>query len=126
MSSAHTELYKGKIFTVLFAVFLGGAAAGAVGMKVYHDRVGTNRAASSPTSLLAVDHLAAELDLDDRQYSEVRSVLDECIMHEADMMNRIRILRDGGRESIYKILNQEQQREFELLLNQAFETLPAH
>ena len=123
MSSVHVEFYKGKIFTVLFAVFLGGVAAGGIGMKVYHDHV-------LHDSMLGVDvgteetyetvqHLAEELDLSEQQFSDIKAVLDECIMNEAEMMNQIQMLRTALRERITKILNSEQRDRFEVLLHQA-------
>ena len=125
----HVEFYKGKIFTVLFAVFLGGGAAGGIGMKVYHDHV-------LHDSTLAVDvrtdetyqtlkHLAEELDLSERQFSNIKTVLDECIMNEADLMKRIQMLRAELRERITEILNSEQRDKFEVLLHDAAPATPA-
>jgi hypothetical protein len=60
--------------------------------------------------------LRDELKLDDRQYSQVHSVLDEIIMEEADMVSRIQALRTEGRERIEKILNDQQRERFRTLL----------
>ncbi len=128
MSSAHVEYYKGKIFTVLFGVFLGGAAAGGIGMKAYQDHFRPSATDATPAgSYESVEHLADELNLNDKQYSEIRSVLDECIMHEADMMNRIQNLRTETRQRISKILDSEQREKFDLLLHQVSTTpTPSH
>ena len=128
MSSAHVEYYKGKIFTVLFAVFLGGGAAGAIGMKAYQDHLRPGATGTTPSgSYESVEHLADELNLNEKQYSAIRSVLDECIMHEADMMNRIQNLRTETRQRISKILDSEQREKFELLLHQVSATpTPSH
>ena len=115
----HVEFYKGKIFTVLFAVFLGGAAAGGIGVKVYQDHT---RHPSEPVIDLKpyqmVQHLADELALNEQQFGEIQAVLDECIMKEADMMNRIQMLRTEGRKRISELLNSEQREKFEALLHQ--------
>ena len=123
MSSAHVEFYKGKIFTVLFAVFLGGVAAGAIGMKVYHDYVLHDSTlgvdVGTDDTYQTLQHLAEELDLSEQQYSDMKAVLDESIMNEAEMMSRIQMLRTELRERITAILNSEQRDRFEVLLHQA-------
>ncbi len=122
MSTAHVEFYKGKICGVLFVVFLCGVAAGAVALRVYQGATqpleiadGLNRA-GDPSA--AVEHLRDELGLNDQQYSRVHSVLDEYIMHEADMVSRIQALRTEGRERIEKILNVQQREQFRTLLHE--------
>ncbi|MDA1316222.1 MAG: hypothetical protein O2968_23125 [Acidobacteria bacterium] len=121
MSTSHVEFYKGKICGVLFVVFLCGVAAGGVGLRVYQaavpslpEDIGGLNPASDPSA--AVEHLRDELKLDDQQYSQVHSVLDECIMQEADMVSRIQALRSEGRERIEKILNDQQRERFRTLL----------
>ena len=121
MSTSHVEFYKGKICGVLSVVFVCGVAAGAVGLRVYQAVVpaapvtaGALNPASDPSA--AVEHLRDELKLDDQQYSQVHSVLDECIMQEADMVSRIQALRTEGRERIEKILNDQQRERFRTLL----------
>lgn len=123
MSSAHVEFYKGKIFTVLFAVFLGGVAAGAIGMKVYHDHVLHDSTlgvdVGTDDTYQTLQHLAEELDLSEQQYSDMKAVLDGSIMNEAEMMSRIQMLRTELRERITEILNSKQRDRFEVLLHQA-------
>ena len=121
MSTSHVEFYKGKICGVLFVVFLCGVAAGAVALKIYQAAVpsstvaaGALNPAKDPSA--AVEHLREELKLDDQQYSLVHSVLDECIMQEADMVSRIQALRTEGRERIEKILTDQQREQFRTLL----------
>jgi CHAD domain-containing protein len=65
-----------------------------------------------------VQHLADELDLNEQQFGETQAVLDECIMKEADMMNRIQMLRTEGRKRISELLNSEQRKKFKALLHQ--------
>jgi hypothetical protein len=117
MSSPQVELYRGKIFGVLFVVFLCGMAAGAVGMKVYVTEL-TPVADNAHDLKSALAHLSEELDLDSQQVIQVRSVLDECIMEEAELMEQIRTLRAGGRLRIEKILNESQKKKFETLLHE--------
>jgi hypothetical protein len=113
MTSAHVEFYKGKIVGVFLVVFICGMAAGGVGMKAYIDH-----AEPQPTAVEldrtreVMGRLKAELHLDDNQFSQVRGVLDECIMYEADMLSQIETLRSDGRTRIEKILDDEQRKTF--------------
>jgi len=63
--------------------------------------------------------LKEELGLDEKQFSEVHSVLDECIMQEADMFSRIESLRSDGRARIEMILNDQQRETFRNILLKA-------
>ncbi len=121
MTSAHVEFYKGKICGVLFVVFVCGVAAGGVGMKAYLEHTASPpQSGFDPDSpRLAVERLQEELGLDDKQFSEVHSVLDECIMREADMFSRIESLRSDGRVRIERILNDQQRETFRNLLLKA-------
>ena len=117
MSTSHIGFYKGKICGVLSVVFLCGLAAGAVGMWAYQSGGNPESHAGighHPTEEVseAMAELRKELGLDDRQSSEVYSVLDECIMQEADMFVRIQELRNDGRERIARILNDQQREKF--------------
>ena len=113
MTSAHVEFYKGKIVGVLLVVFVCGMAAGGVGMKAYLDHAEPEpEAAGLEATREVMDRLKAELHLNDEQFTEVRGVLDECIMYEADMMSQIESLRSNGRDRIEKILDDEQRETF--------------
>ncbi len=118
MTNAQVTFYKGKIAGVLSVVFLAGMLAGAVGTSVYQQQAASAPHADSHPASLAVEHLRDELSLDNEQYAQVRGVLDECIMLEADMLTQIQLLRSDGRERIVKVLNSDQRAKFESLLNQ--------
>jgi hypothetical protein len=49
---------------------------------------------------------------------EVQSVLDECIMREADLLTQLALTRTDGRGRIMRILNESQQEKFDTLLRQ--------
>lgn len=118
MTNAQVTFYKGKIAGVLSVVFLAGMLAGAVGTSVYQRQTASAPHADSHRASLAVEHLRDELGLDSEQYAQVRGVLDECIMLEADMLTQIQLLRSDGRERIVKVLNSDQRAKFESLLHQ--------
>ena len=71
------------------------------------------------TNLGAVEHLRQELVLDAAQVQHVRDILDQCIMHEADLMLQIRVNQNSARERIMKILNPEKRSRFQSELFEA-------
>ena len=122
MAGEYIDSCKGKAFAVLFFVFVGGMAAGALSLKVYQ-RYGDPEVAATldrhqhqPT--LAVERLRAELNLNETQFVEVQSVLDECIMKEADLLTQLALTRTDGRGRIMRILDESQQVKFDTLLRQ--------
>ena len=123
MAGEYIDSCKGKAFAVLLFVFVGGMAAGALSLKVYQRYDGAGMAAASlgrhqhqPT--LAVERLREELNLNETQFVEVQSVLDECIMREADLLTQLALTRTDGRGRIMRILNESQQEKFDTLLRQ--------
>jgi hypothetical protein len=122
MAGEYIDSCKGKAFAVLFFVFVGGMAAGALSLKVYQRQSGvevaavTQRHQHQPT--LAVERLREELNLNETQFVEVQSVLDECIMREADLLTQLALTRTDGRGRIMRILNESQQEKFDTLLRQ--------
>jgi hypothetical protein len=122
MSDAYIDSCKGKAFAILFFVFAAGMAAGAFSLTVYQRHVG-EAAEAAPLgqhqhqSTLAVERLRRQLDLNEAQFVEMQSVLDECIMKEADLLTQLALTRSDGRERIMKILDTEQQQKFEIILD---------
>jgi hypothetical protein len=120
MAGEYIDSCKGKAFAVLFFVFVGGMAAGALSLKVYQRYGGAEVVAMSqrhqhqPT--LAVERLRQELNLNETQFVEVQSVLDECIMKEADLLTQLALTRTDGRVRIMRILDESQQQKFDTLL----------
>lgn len=124
MRNAYLESSQGKALAVLLLVFLGGAASGALGIRAYQHFAPPEDTAVSPApspklSELAVEHLREELELDSTQMSRVQSILDQCIMKQADMYVELRNLQSEGREQILAILNEKQRKKFETLIDQA-------
>jgi hypothetical protein len=122
MSDAYIDSCKGKAFAILFFVFAAGMAAGAFSLTVYQRHVGVTAETVPPGQhqhqpTLAVERLRRQLDLNEVQFVEMQSVLDECIMKEADLLTHLALTRSDGRERIMKILDSEQQQKFEILLD---------
>ena len=124
MSDIAVDACRGKALAVLVVVFVGGAASGVIGSHVFQSVTPATPVVKTPddlaeTNLGAVEHLRQELVLDAAQVQHVRDILDQCIMHEADLMMRIRVNQHSARERIMKILNPEQRSRFQSELFEA-------
>lgn len=116
MSDARLHARQGQAYALLIAIFLIGAGSGAVGMRAYehykHKPGATNYVYGTDTAA-AVERLEEEVGLRPQQIEQVKAILDESIMKEADLLNRIRVLQDQGRRRILGILTAEQRAKFE-------------
>ena len=116
---ADVSVYAGrsKALTVLLLVFLGGAASGVIGSQVFYRSV-SQPAASAPaavaeTKLVELESLRDALSLNPTQVRQVREILDQCIMHEADLLMQIRVNQNSSRERILQILSPDQRLKFQ-------------
>ncbi len=118
MADVRLDACRGKALTVLVLVFVGGAASGVIGSHVFEGVTASPSAVNTPddlsdTKLEALAHLREELVLDAAQVQQVREILDQCIMHEADLMMQIRVNQSSSRERILQTLNEQQRYKFE-------------
>lgn len=91
-------------------VFLCGTVAGAIGMSLYKNNHGVPPV-SSGFSLFSVTEMKSELNLSDDQSRQLISILDD-FSHYYD-----NVLADGS-SRIRQILDPEQQKRFDRLLQQ--------
>ena len=122
MSDAYIDSCKGKAFAILFFVFAAGMAAGGFSVTVYQRHMGATTVAAplgghEHQPMMAVERLRRQLNLNEVQFVEMQSVLDECIMKEADLLTQLALTRTDGRQRIMKILDTQQQQKFEVLLD---------
>lgn len=112
----------GRAFGFIAAIFVIGVASGAVGMHVYELKRQTPPVITidyQEDSQVALDEMAKQLELDDSQRERVQSILDECIMEEADLLMRVKQIQQSGRVRILEVLKPEQRAEFETLFSRA-------
>ena len=112
----------GRAFGFIAAVFLIGVASGAVGMHLYELKMHTPPVITidyQEDSEAALDEMAKQLQLDDSQRERVQTILDECIMEEADLLMRVKQIQQSGRGRILEVLEPEQRAEFEILFSRA-------
>jgi Spy/CpxP family protein refolding chaperone len=114
------EPSKSKAFAILVAVFLGGFVSGAVALRIYHQQ--TAQADAPRIDLhsqpgVVAQHLRDELVLSDAQTAQVEEILDYCIMREADLLTQGRQLKVEARERIYELLDAQQRKKFENVID---------
>lgn len=121
MSDARWTNCQNKVLAILGAVFVAGFASGGVAMHIFDgDKlIAAVETELSPEevyqqqSLVAVEELEAQLDLDPEQSRRVKTILDECIMAEADLLMKVRNVQHKGRQRIMEVLRPEQRVQFE-------------
>ena len=121
MTMARSESCTAKAWAILLVVFLGGVASGVMVQRAITpatppDMTGT-ALQMEPTE--AVEHLESELSLTQDQTQQVRGILDECIMQEADLMKQIEMIKTQGRERIAHVLDEPQRTKFQTMLLEA-------
>lgn len=121
MTMARSESCTTKAWAILLVVFLGGVASGvlvqrAIAPATAPEVAGAN---SQMEPAEAVEHLESELSLTQDQTQQVRGILDECIMQEADLMKQIEMIKTQGRERIAQVLDEPQRTKFQTMLLQA-------
>lgn len=112
----------GRAFGFIAVVFAIGVASGAVGMHVYELKMQTPPVISidyQEDSDAALDEMVKQLKLNDSQRERVQSILDECIMQEADLLMRVKQIQQAGRGRILEVLEPEQRENFETLFSRA-------
>ena len=103
---------KTALCLTMAVVFLCGAVAGALVMN-YGAHRGLHRAAfwTEPGKEISINRLQRELDLTPAQTEQLKVLLDDFAHYYRDVLAT-------GKRSIYKILNDEQKRKFDRLLNE--------
>ena len=107
-----------RILAMLLMVFLSGAAAGALTMRVgLHERM--HRALSAPQPVgFSYDTLKKELNLSAEQSARLKTILDDWVKYHQDLQAQIEDVRATGKNRIVQILNPDQRVQFEKLCNQ--------
>jgi uncharacterized membrane-anchored protein YhcB (DUF1043 family) len=116
--AAEASWQNPRVLLALMAVFLTGAAFGAVIIKF------TNRATASAMtqtqapqwknedSKTVLELFRKELTLTDKQSADMEIVLDDFSMYLQNLQGQLEDVRQDGRQRIMKILTAEQQEKF--------------
>jgi Spy/CpxP family protein refolding chaperone len=120
-----------KVITTLVLVFLAGAGAGAVGMRLgLDDRIHRVKAASLSTQLrptgaaqrapynrdLILQKFRTELDLTPDQTQAVASVLGDYRHYYQNLQDQLEDVRSTGKSRIMQILNPDQKQKFDHIM----------
>ncbi len=107
-----------KVITALLAVFLAGAAAGALGMKlvVRGSLNSSSRSFRQMDRKALLDYFNKELKLSDKQQQQVEALLDDHFKYLQTLGAQMEEVRVYGREGISKLLDPEQRKKFDKLM----------
>lgn len=103
-----------RVLAVLLLVFLCGAAAGALGMRMFSPRVPTAWSAGGREWTL--DMMKKELDLTPQQAAEIETVLDEFVLYYQNLQGQMDDFRAEGKKRILRVLTPEQRARFEKMV----------
>ena len=122
MSSPRLDSCQGKALGILLLVFLAGAASGIFGGRAYQNTPQADHthdpAGGWHDPELALEHLQEELGLDSKQVTNVKTILDECIMMEAELLSNIKSMKADGRDRILVLLDNQQRQKFQAVLHE--------
>lgn len=107
-----------KVLSALFAVFLAGAASGALAMKLYSrgSLSSSTRAMRQMDRSALLNYFKKELDLSDKQQHEVEVLLDDHFKYLQSLGAQMEEVRTFGREGISRLLTPEQRKKFDKLM----------
>ncbi len=104
-----------KILTLLLFVFALGAVTGALGMRLgLHDRLHPNSTWNAHAAKAFLDRCDKELNLTPKQRAEMSSVLDDYKQYYEALED----VRSTGKRRIMALLDDQQRRRFEQMLNE--------
>ena len=122
MTSPRLDSCQGKAVGILLLVFLAGTGSGILGNRVYQNTVQAepihDPSGDWHDSETALQQLQEELDLDGEQVTKVKTILDECIMMEAELLSKIKYIKADGRDRILVLLDNQQRVKFQDVLHE--------
>ena len=108
-----------RILSTLLLVFLAGASAGALSMKLgLHDKLHRTASAGSREQGrdAVVQKFKAELELSGAQTDQIAAVLEDYKKYYQSLQDQLDDLRANGKSQILRILNPEQRVKFEKMM----------
>lgn len=105
-----------RVLAVLLLVFLCGAAAGALGMRMFTPRVPAAAAWTAGGREWTLEMMKKELDLTPQQAAEIETILDEFVLYYQNLQGQMDDFRAEGRKRILRVLTPEQRARFEKMV----------
>jgi len=109
-----------RVVSTLTLVFLAGASAGAVCMRVgLHDRLHRTVSAASkePSREAVLQNFKTKLDLTDEQTEQIAMVLEDYRHYYESLQEQLDDLRSTGRNRILQVLAPPQRERFEKMMD---------
>jgi hypothetical protein len=107
-----------RILYTLLCVFLSGAAAGALAMKLSAPQHRGGPWWKEDGREISLQRFRKDLNLTPQQASEMETVLDDFMMYYQTLQAQMDDVRATGKSRILKILNGEQKQKFEKMLGE--------
>ncbi len=109
-----------RILFTLFAIFLSGAAAGAITMRmsVSPERHKAGLYWTQEGRDISLQRFSKELNLTPDQERELSSVLDDFMTYYQTLQAQMDDVRSQGKQRILKILHDDQKQRFEKMLDE--------
>lgn len=108
-----------RVLSILALVFLAGATAGAVGMRLgIHQSLHKNGPYwKEGGKEISLQRFKKELSLTPQQEKDMEGVLDDFMMYYQTLQAQMEEVRSAGKSRILRILNEGQKQRFERMLN---------
>jgi len=105
-----------RVLAVLLLVFLCGAAAGALAMRMVAPKMPAAAAWSAGGREWTLDWMKRELELSPQQAAEIETVLDEFVLYYQNLQGQMDDFRAEGKKRILRVLTPEQRKRFEKMV----------
>ena len=119
MTDSRMTWQNPRILSILLLVFVCGAMAGAVTM-----RLGFSQTFRRPQSYwkeggkeISLDRFRRELSLNDEQTRQMETVLNDFVMYYQSLQEQMNVVRAQGKFRITQILNEEQRQKFNRMMS---------
>ncbi len=119
MTDSRMTWQNPRILSILLLVFVCGAMAGAVTM-----RLGFSQSFRRPQSYwkeggkeISLDRFRRELSLNDEQTRQMESALNDFVMYYQSLQEQMNDVRAQGKFRITQILNEEQRQKFNRMIS---------
>ncbi len=122
LSDSRPTWHHPRILMLLLTVFLCGAAAGALGVRVSSMLAGPHTVGQSPVwkdgqRELTIGLLKKELNLTPEQAAQIETVLDDFVLYYQNLQGQMDDYRAEGKNRIVRVLTPEQQVKFDKLMS---------
>lgn len=117
-----TSWQNPKVLTTLLLVFVAGALAGALSMRLgLHERIHPTSAGSAPAPVASkqfLDRCTKDLALSPQQAQQMALVLDDYKQYYQNIQDQFEDVRATGKNRIRQILTEEQRIKFEKMMSE--------